>query len=1540
MFHNRALYRAIGRVIPILACLLAGYRIQGGRVANTTLTVPSTPPLSGYFVADAFPELKFDQPVGVATPPGETNRLFVIERPGRIIAITNLAQPTRTVFLDLTTNTYAGYLESGLLGLAFHPRFESNGFFYVFRTLLTSTEGRANLLHNQVSRFQASPADASQALADSELRLIAQYDDSVEHNGGSLQFGPDGCLYISLGDATPPPLERSSDPQAIDRGFFGGILRIDVDLRPGSLPPNPGPSSTTNYAIPPDNPFVGVVTHNGRAVDPLQVRTEFYATGLRNPWRMAFDTGTGLLYCGDVGSGDWEEIDLIEPGGNYGWPFEEGVAATGVDRPAELVTRPPLLTYGHGYAAHQGRCVVGGVVYRGSGMPGLYGAYVFGDYISGSQWAAWHEGTNLLRTDRLCGETGVAAYGVDPRDGGILLVNVDRGAVQKLEYRSPDAAPSFPATLADTGVFADLRSLTPEPGIHEYAINVPFWSDNARKRRWFSVPDPNDRIQFREEEPFLFPTGTVWIKHFELEMTTGVPESARRIETRLLVRNPTGIHGVTYRWNEGQTNATLVPDEGADENFLILDGGLVRTQSWHFPSRLECLSCHTPKAGYALGFGAAQLHRSIDGPDGPTNQIELLSGLDYFSPPVTDTSGIRPLASATNLAFPVGYRVRSYLSANCAQCHQPELPESGFRWDTRLWNARFDVPLSAAEIINGRLVSTLGSDQTRVIAPHSTDYSILFWRVNQRARDQMPPLATSLIDAGAVELLKEWINTLPLDPWAAADIGESRQEGYDNLSSDIYRVSGAGSGIRGEGDSFHFLNRPARGDIEFKARVTGVAGGPDSAQFGIMLRQELGPDEPFVMIEATPSRGPGLFFRRTAGGPVERLGVPGDNLTAPVWMRLIRSGDGISAARSADGVEWTPLGSLEVDWGEALRAGMAVASGASPRLQTATFEKLRLRGLNLALDSPSPAVAPAEVNLSVRRNGDTSQLGEVKFLANGAPIETSALPASPDQFRWRGVGSGHYTIVAVATDQDGNTVSSIPVEFDVVLPPPAVYVGDSDETTQGGWRSAYGSDGALLFDHLDNLPAYAEVNARAGVLFTWAAAVFDSRALESSVPGVGVASTLYHDNEIVLDVALTDGRLHRLALYFLDYDGNNQRKQLVEVVDAASGMVMDRQVVERFSEGRYLCWDLRGQVVIRISRQGFGNAVVSGLFLDPPQDSPPWVSLTWSSEEGTAVIPAVVEVQAEAYDPGGGIRRVEFLLNGEKFGESTEAPYTMEWLGSQPGTYSLTARAIDDRGQSTTSDPVQVVLVLPGARAEFAGVDRQTQGNWIGAYGSEGFAIANLITNLPAWLNVEWPGTDTFVWPGPTDDPPALERTDSLRRIASCWWAREGFDLEVALRDGADHRLSLYLLDYAGGDGRIMRIEVLDAADDAVLDSREVGTFSQGAYYSWMVRGQVRVRITRLTSNAVVSGLFVDSPTVSLLPPWLIGRELAGDQGAFFELRLLGQPNYPYLIEASTDLLNWVPWNVGLVGADGEVTLRDADASASPSRFFRAVHHR
>jgi glucose/arabinose dehydrogenase len=743
----------------------------GQRVPNTTLgKMPSIPATFGYTTVAAFPGLVFDQAVGIATPPGETNRLFIVEKTGRIQVITNLANPTKTLFLDISARVHSAG-ESGLLGLAFHPGYATNRFFYVFYSLDAVT-AQGSGLHQRVSCFETSATNPNQAAADFELPLITQFDEAESHNGGCLQFGPDGYLYISVGDGGLQ-YDRSGNSQRIDKDFFSAIMRIDVDKRAGNPLPNPHPANSANYAIPADNPYIGLTSFNGVPVDPANIRTEFYAIGLRNPWRFWFDPVTGWLYCGDVGQDTWEEVDVVVKGGNYGWAYREGLHPgykTGAPVGQSLID--PIQDYQHGNAVDQGYCVIGGAVYRGEAISQLAGAYIFADYVSGHIWALRYDGTNATSFQSLTDRGSIVTFGADPRNGDVLLVSV--GVIYRLIYDTNNVTSGgpLPLTLADTGAFSDLTSLTPNAGIVPYDINVPFWSDHAQKTRWFSVPDTNLTIGFNAEGNWSFPTGTVWIKHFDLELTNGVAESRKRLETRFIVRNSGGVYGVTYRWGDSTTNATLVAEEGMDEAFVIDDGGTMRTQVWHYPSRAECLSCHTLAGGLALGFNTPQMNRDMDHGGGPENQIAALGRAGYFSGPVTNVSWLRALAHPTNTAYSVEYRVHSYLTANCSQCHQPGGTGLGF------WDARITTPMSQAGIINGALSNNRGDADNRVVAPGSLEHSMMFGRVSTRGPGQMPPLDSNVGDTDAADLLGGWImNELPsyqnFAEWQIANFGST-----------------------------------------------------------------------------------------------------------------------------------------------------------------------------------------------------------------------------------------------------------------------------------------------------------------------------------------------------------------------------------------------------------------------------------------------------------------------------------------------------------------------------------------------------------------------------------------------------------------------------------------------------------------------------------------------------------------------------------------------------------------------------------------------
>lgn len=751
--------------------------------------MPSEPPPQQIAAINAFPSISFSEPLALDTPPGETNRLFVVEKGGDIEVIANLASPALGaqpfLNLDSIVNARSGEVfqsggEQGLLGLAFHPQYATNRRFFVYYTVNLN-----GARHQRLSEFACSTGNPNLANATSEKVLIQQSDDYDNHNGGDLHFGNDGYLYVSFGDEGDQN-DAGNNSQRIDKDFWSSIIRIDVDFDPlnynsdPNLRPNshaavvidPG-TGNPRYKVPADNPWVGATSFNGLAVTPANVRTEFWAVGLRNPWRFSFDPPTGDLWCGDVGGGSWEEINRITKGGNFGWAFREGTG-TGPkwnQRPGGWAGAiEPVYAYGHGSGTYQGNSVTGGVLYRGTRIPALTGRYLFSDYSSGNIWSL-NPANNAV--ERIAGESGIAGFGVDPSNADVLLADLN-GQVRRLVSQAVDT--DFPSTLDATGLFADVSTLTPSAGLVPYDVNLPFWSDHATKRRWFGIPDTVSKFGFDREGSWNTPAGAVWVKHFDIEMQRGNPSSAKRLETRVLVRNASGSYGVSYRWNTAGTQATLVADTGEEFDLSIDVGGTSTIQRWRIPSRAECSTCHTPQAGHSLSFRTRQLNRS--GLIGPLsgNFIQLLSYSGYLqnldASPLTMAKHVAPDDGAYSLEA----RARAWLDVNCSYCHMDggTAPAN--------FDARSSVRLFETDTVNVTPTSGVLHPDDKLLVPGQEDRSVIVHRSSVRnGYTQMPPLASSVTDPAGVQLLKDWINSglatrKSLAAWTAQHLGSRPPE--------------------------------------------------------------------------------------------------------------------------------------------------------------------------------------------------------------------------------------------------------------------------------------------------------------------------------------------------------------------------------------------------------------------------------------------------------------------------------------------------------------------------------------------------------------------------------------------------------------------------------------------------------------------------------------------------------------------------------------------------------------------------------------------
>lgn len=800
------------------------------RLPSPALNVPSAPPPAAYQVVEAFGNLNFTQPTVLATPPGETQRLFVGTKTGLIQLVPDVTAgtPAATTFLNLATLLTSRNLpanpneqlstqsEQGLLGLAFHPNYASNGYFYVFYSV-DKDRTASSPIYERVSRFSVQSGNPNLADPNSELILIEQLDDFGNHNGGDLHFGADGYLYISTGDEGDQN-DTGNNSQRISKDFYCSILRIDVDRRvidgqpplepnahpnPVDYPSSPPPDAVqrdetppgsgiflARYSIPRDNPYVRVnqggswsspYHFNGTPIPAAEVpyvRSEIWASGFRNPWRMSFDPPTGDLWVGDVGGSQREEIDIVTRGGNYGWALREGFinGPKSAQAPANFDTlygTRPIHDYQRLQGPTGGFSITGGFVYRGARFPELVGAYIYADYVSGNLWSIRRSGANgATAPERLAGEGGISAFGRDPSNGDILIADLDNNRIRRLVGGVPGSG--YPATLGATGVFADLADLAANPGLVSYEVNLPFWSDYGIKRRWFTIPDLLGKMTWSRDGVWTFPTGQVWVKHFDLEMTRGNPATKRRVETRLLVKNTTGAYGVSYRWNDAQTDATLAPDEGVDIPYTITVGASNVSQTWRIPSRADCLTCHTPQAGHALSSNTRQLNCSalMNGVAG--NQLTHLQNAGYFSNTPESPNVLPRHLRPDETDYPIEARVRSYLAVNCAYCHQ-----AGGTGAPAMWDGRPEITLDQTGLIHGVAAGNGGNPANKLVVPGDTLHSIVLNRMAvANGFTRMPPLGSNELDQTNIALLTDWIaNTLPArqtyDQWRLAQFGSS-----------------------------------------------------------------------------------------------------------------------------------------------------------------------------------------------------------------------------------------------------------------------------------------------------------------------------------------------------------------------------------------------------------------------------------------------------------------------------------------------------------------------------------------------------------------------------------------------------------------------------------------------------------------------------------------------------------------------------------------------------------------------------------------------
>jgi uncharacterized repeat protein (TIGR03806 family) len=702
----------------------------------TTSKVKGSPePPAPYSMARVYPKLKFFEALELCAVPGK--RAWVVaERPGKVYhfdAAPAKAEPK--VILDVQHTVY---------GAVLHPKFQDNGYLYLAEV---PDGGKETPDGTRVVRYTVDRAKMTADPATAKLILTWP---NGGHNGGCLRFGPDGMLYVSTGDGSgiADSLETGQNLGTV----LGKILRIDVDR----------PDEGKGYSVPKDNPFANTAGTRG----------EIWAYGIRQSWKISFDTATGDLWAGEIGQDLWEMVYKVEKGGNYGWSVQEGNHPF---RPERKRGPTPILKPVVEHTHAEFRSITGGFVYHGKKHAALKGAYIYGDYDTGRVWMLRYDAKTKRVTEHqeLCDTTlRIVAWAQDA-DGEVYALDFIDGGIYELAPApaAPKDRPEFPRKLSQTGLFADTAKHVPEKGLIPYSVNAELWSDGAIKERFIAVPGDAkiefETVTYPQPAPgsvpgWRFPDGTVLVKTFSLETAPG---KRKRLETRLLVAERVGgteeygdqvWNGYTYIWNDEDTDAELADIKGVDRTYPVGDGKLVRQQKWHFPSRAECTMCHTVTAKYALGVNTAQMNRDHDYGGVVANQLATLEHIGVFDKKLPKPPReLEKLADHRDTKASLEARARAYLHANCSHCHR--------KWGGG--NAEFQLlhtlPLKDLGVLDVKPgQGAFDLKDPRILVPGHPGRSMLHHRMTRLGLGRMPHIASNAVDEEAVKLIGDWIKEM------------------------------------------------------------------------------------------------------------------------------------------------------------------------------------------------------------------------------------------------------------------------------------------------------------------------------------------------------------------------------------------------------------------------------------------------------------------------------------------------------------------------------------------------------------------------------------------------------------------------------------------------------------------------------------------------------------------------------------------------------------------------------------------------------------
>jgi glucose/arabinose dehydrogenase len=667
-------------------------------------------------------------------------RIFLADQTGKLL----VWKDGRVLDRPALTLHVTDFWERGLIGLTLHPDFPRTP--QVFILYVTDQP----FVHHVLSRFML----AGDTVDPATEKILFEGDDQAKlggqvpagHQGGPIRIGRDRRIYIGIGEQTAgEPSQRLDTLQ-------GKILRLGLD---GSIPA--------------DNPFFAQLQGKYRAI---------FARGVRNPYGLAVQPETGRTFFTDVGGSAFEEVNVLVPGANYGWPLAEGYS-TNADFVSPLFAYPPTV----------GQCVSGGTFYPRSGpFPSKWqGKFFFLDYMrhwlraldpdSPTNVVVFAKGFNgpIAVETAPDGSLIVLSRSAWVRDGKRFVPNA--GSLVRIRYVGemanaprpvrtrpnwkpalttlPTDAKDLPRHLSEAGVFSKMSALEPAPALLRCEVNLPRWEPGSYVRLWLAVPEGSP-IHYSADRDWQLPPGTVVVRHYDwvMDATTNPSGPLKPLETRIIVIGAPQGYGASYRWKEDGSDAELVED-GDFADLLFARTQPPEAAHWSFPAIDESLQSPTLNIAYVTDLNTRQLNRFIGEAQ---NQLVRLSKKGWLEPKVSlyDLPKLSRLSTLENKGMPLELRVRSYLDANCAPCHQPGGAARGF------FDARFSTPLEDSGIVSGPLAAgDLGIAGAQVVVPGDPDKSILFQRLKRNDFFRMPPTSYHSKTSPILPALEEWIRSLP-----------------------------------------------------------------------------------------------------------------------------------------------------------------------------------------------------------------------------------------------------------------------------------------------------------------------------------------------------------------------------------------------------------------------------------------------------------------------------------------------------------------------------------------------------------------------------------------------------------------------------------------------------------------------------------------------------------------------------------------------------------------------------------------------------------